>query len=161
MKLSTYQAAGFFPISSVTPDSIIDYPVAAGVTIEKGDYIISDGSGYATQTATDTSALFLGIAASDADNSSGAAGAIDVKVIRAHECANIRFSVPVGNDALITRAIVGYLVDLNTCDKVDIADTTIATGTIAFFIEDFDASTEAQDGNTYGYAVGSFRIGAP
>ena len=160
MKLTHYQAHGFYAISKVGPNAIKDYPAAA-VNITKGDYLISDGSGYATNTATDTSALFLGVAAEDCDNSAGAAGAKNVKVIRAAECANIQFSVPVGTASVITRAMVGYLVDLHTNSEVDISDTTIATGTVAFLVEDFDASTEAVDGNTYGYAIGSFRIGAP
>ena len=160
MKLSHYQAAGFYPISLVAPDAIVEIPVLTAITIEKGDYLIASG-GYATQTATDSSAAFLGIAAEDCDNSAGASGAKSVKVIRAAACGNIRFSVPVGNSALITRAAVGTLCDLHTNALLDIADTTIGTGTVAFWVEDYDASTEAQDGAAYGYAIGSFRIGAP
>lgn len=160
MKLSHYQANGFYPVSLVAPDAVIELPAAA-VSITKGDYIISNGSGYATNTATDTSALFFGIAMESVDNSAGSAGDLNVKVIRAAECANVRFSVPVGTNAVITRAYVGLLVDLHTNSEIDISDTTIGTGTFAFWIEDFDASADAVDGNTYGYAIGSFRVGAP
>jgi len=161
MKLSHYQAAGFYAIGLVAPDAIIELPVAAAITIEKGDYIINNAAGYATQTATDTSLVFHGIAAEDCNNSAGAAGAKIVKVIRAAECNSIRFSVPVGNLAVIARANVGTLCDLNTNALLDIADAACATGTVGFWIEDFDASAEAIDGNTLGYAIGSFRIAAP
>jgi hypothetical protein len=36
MKLSHYQAAGFYPISAVGPDAMFEMPVAAAITIEKG-----------------------------------------------------------------------------------------------------------------------------
>ena len=158
MKLSTYQARGFLCLDSVAPQGLISIPAAA-VAIKKGDYLTDDTNGYATNTATDTSAICHGIAAEDCDNSAGSAGAKSVLVIPI--VGGHRFSIPVGTNAVISRTYVGALYDLNTAYNLDISDTTIATGTYAFWCEDFDASAEAVDGNTYGYAIGSFRIGAP
>jgi len=158
MKLSRYPARGFHLLDNVAPSGCVSIPAAA-VKIYKGDYLTDDTTGYATNTDTDTSAIFLGIAAEDCDNSAGAKGDKDVLVIPYNPA--LRFFVPVGNDAVIARTNVGTLCDLHTAYQLDIADTTIGTGTIAFWIEDYDASTEAVDGNTYGYAIGRFRMGAP
>ncbi len=157
MKLSVYQARGFYCLDNVAPSGCISMPAAA-VDIKKGDYLTDDTTGYATNTATDTSEIFLGIAAEDCSNSGGAKGALSVLVIPPE--AGKRFSVPVGNDAVITRTHVGLLCDLHTAYQLDIADTTITAGEIAFWIEDFDACAEAVDGNTYGYAIGRFRMAA-
>jgi hypothetical protein len=158
MKLTKYQATGFHALDAVPPMGLISIPAAA-VAIKKGDYITDDTNGYATNTATDTSAICHGIAAEDCDNSAGAAGDLSVLIIPI--TSGTRFSVPVGNAAVISRTFVGLLCDLNTVNKLDTADTTIGTGTWAFWIEDFDASAEAIDGNVYGYAIGRFRVGAP
>lgn len=158
MKLPVYQARGFYCLDNVAPEGCISIPAAA-VAIKKGDYITDDTNGYATNTATDTSAICHGIAAEDCDNSAGSAG--DKSVLIIPITSNLRFAVPVGNDAVISRGYVGALYDLHTAYSLDIADTTIGTGTWAFWCEDFDASAEAVDGNTYGYAIGRFRVGAP
>jgi hypothetical protein len=158
MKLSVYQATGFYCLNNVAPEGLIKIPAAA-VAIVQGDYLTDDTNGYATNTATDTSAIVHGIAAEDCDNSAGAAGAKSVLVIPI--TSNERFSVPVGNAALIARTNVGTPCDLHTNNTLDIADVTIATGTFALWVEDFDASTEAVDGNTFGYAIGRFRVNAP
>lgn len=158
MKLSHYQARGFYCLDNVAPSGCISIPAAA-VAIKKGDYLTDDTYGYATNTATDTSAIGYGIAAEDCDNSAGSSGDLSVLVIPFE--AGKRFSVPVGTNAVISRTYVGALYDLNAAYNLDISDTTIATGTMAFWVEDFDACAEAVDGNTYGYAIGRFRVGAP
>jgi len=158
MKLSVYQARGFRCLDTVAPEGLISVPAAA-VRIYKGDYITDDTNGYATNTATDTSAIVYGIAAEDCDNSAGSSGDLDVLIIPI--TSNLRFAVPVGNSAVISRTYVGALYDLHTAYSLDCADTTIGTGTFAFWVEDFDACAEAVDGNTYGYAIGRFRVGAP
>jgi hypothetical protein len=43
---------------------------------------------------------------------------------------------------------------------VDLSDTTITASAFGFWIEDYDASAEAIDGNTFGYAIGRFKINA-
>ena len=155
MKLSRYQAEGFYPLSGISPDGLKQYPAAA-VAIKKGDYLIADGSGYATNTATAVQKLDIGIAAEDCDNSAGLAGALNVLVIPLRE--HIQFSVPVEANALITRAIVGDIVDLESNDGIDISDTTIDPATKGFMIDDIDVSAEAVDANTYGYAIGHFEV---
>jgi hypothetical protein len=57
--------------------------------------------------------------------------------------------------------MVGLTCDLHTNALLDIADTTIGTNTVGFHIEDFDASAEAIDGATLGYAIGTFILRAP
>jgi hypothetical protein len=158
MKLTKYQIRGFHMLDAVPPMGLISIPAAA-VAIKKGDYITDDTNGYATNTATDTSAICHGIAAEDCDNSAGAAGDLSVLIIPI--TSGTRFSVPVGNAAVISRTYVGALYDLHTAYQLDLADTTIGTGTWAFWVEDFDACAEAIDGNVYGYAIGRFRVGAP
>lgn len=155
MKLARYQAEGFYPKSGLSPDGLKQYPAAA-VAIKKGDYLIADGSGYATNTATAVQTLALGIANEDCDNSAGSAGDKDILVIPLRE--HIQFSVPVEANAVITRAIVGDAVDLESNDGIDISDTTITAGHKGFMIDDIDVSAEAIAANTYGYAIGHFEI---
>lgn len=157
MKLSTYQANGFYllsPIDSVS--GLREYPVAASVTIVKGDYCIF-ASGYVTNTATAVQLLLVaGIAAEDADNSAGAAGAINVKIIPL--LPQYQFTAPVAANAVIGRANVGVAYDLEANDDLDISDTTITAGSKAFWVDDYDASAAAVAANTYGYAIGHFDI---
>ena len=155
MKLSCYQANGFYPLTNVAPGGLKQYPAAA-VNIVKGDYIIADGSGYATNTAVAVQTLALGIAAENCNNSAGSAGDLNVLVIPLQE--HIQFSVPVAANALITRAIVGDTVDLEANDDIDISDVTIEPGLKGFMIDDIDASAEAVAANTYGYAIGHFEV---
>lgn len=155
MKLARYQADGFYPLSNIAPSGLRSYPVAAGVTIVKGDYIIPS-SGYATNTATAVQAAVLGIAAEGANNSAGAAGAIDVKVIPL--LPHIQFSVPVAANAVIAQSYVGETYDLEANDDIDLSDTTITAGHLGFMVDDFDASAEAVAANTYGYAIGHFQV---
>ncbi len=157
MKLSVYQARGFYCLDSVAPSGLVSI-AAAAVAIKKGDYLIAS-SGYATNTATDASLVFFGIAAEDCNNSAGSAGDKNVLVIPFNPA--LRFSVPVASTTLIARSNVGAACDLVNAYTVDLADTTIPTGGIALWVEDFDACAEAVDGNTYGYAIGRFRVFAP
>lgn len=159
MELAVHQTRGFYCLSaSGIPAGVVKL-AAAAVNIHKGDYLIDDGSGYATNTATDTSLICYGIAAEPVDNSGGSSGDKDVLVIPFTN--GERFSVPVGTNAVINRGYVGALYDLNTAYNIDISDTTVATGSVGFWIEDFDAGTVAVAANTYGYAIGRLRIAAP
>lgn len=154
MKLSKYQANGFRLLSSVPPGGIREYPVLTATAIVKGDYVVPS-SGYAA-TATAFAVLAFGIAAEDADNTSGASGAINVKCIPL--LSSLQFSVPVAANAVIARSNVGTLVDLENNDDLDLSDTTIAACALGFFIDDFDASAAAVAANTYGYAIGHFVV---
>ena len=157
MKLSSYQANGFYLLNEQTllhNGGYISYKAAA-VNIVKGDYLIFS-AGYVTNTATAVQLLLVaGIAAENCDNSAGAAGDLSVLVIPLLEC--LQFSVPVANDALITQAAVGVGYDLEANDDIDISDTTLVAGAKAFVVDDFDDSAAAIDGNTYGYAIGHFK----
>jgi hypothetical protein len=153
MKLSQYQANGFYLLNP-NFNGLISYKAAA-VNIVKGDYLIFT-AGYATNTATAFQLLLVcGIAAENCDNSAGAVGDKSVLVIPLLE--QLQFSVPVASDALITQANVGVGYDLEANDDIDISDTTLVAGSKVFIVDDFDASAEAIDGNTYGYAIGHFK----
>lgn len=154
MKLAVYQTHGFYLLSSIAPGGLRHYPVAAATSIVKGDYVVPS-SGYAA-TATAVQAAVLGIANADADNSSGAAGDIDVEVIPL--LPQYSFSVPVAANAVIAQSYVGETYDLQNNDDIDLADTGISAGHIGFLVDDFDASTEAVAANTYGYAIGHWQV---
>ena len=157
MKLSTYQAHGFYLLNQQVLANLggpISYKAAA-VNIVKGDYLIFN-AGYVTNTATAFQLLLVcGIALENCDNSAGAAGDLSVLVAPLHMA--LQFSVPVASAALIAQDNVGVAYDLEANDDIDISDTTLVAGSMAFVVDDFDASAGAVDGNTYGYAIGHFK----
>ena len=123
------------------------------VTIVKGQWLDSDGSGYATNTATAFTADALGVALYSKDASDdAAAGTSNVQVILPNP--NLVFIAPVEANALITQAAVGTFVDLESNDGLDISDTS-TTGW-GFMIDEIDVSAEAIAVTTYGYAIGRF-----
>jgi len=155
MKLAVYQAEGFYLLNGVGEGGLRQYNAAA-VSIVKGDYIIPDGAGYATNTATAVQAAALGIAAETVDNSGGAAGDKTIKVIPLE--SKYQFSVPVEAAALATIAAIGDTFNLESNDGIDLSDTTITAGHLGFMVDDLDISAEAQAANTYGYAIGHFQV---
>lgn len=60
----------------------MEHPVAAAVTIYAGSLVCLDASGYATPGADAAGVKFLGVAQESADNSSGSAGDVNVRVRR-------------------------------------------------------------------------------
>lgn len=146
-----YQANGFVPITE--PPARIHRPADTD-TIVKGDVLHDDGNGYATNATTAFAATFLGVAAADCDNAGGSAGDKNVEIYPLD--FNTRYIVPVANNAVITQTIVGTYVDLENNDDIDISDNV--TEGIAFFVEEIDAGTLAVAANTYGYAIGCFRV---
>ena len=150
-RVSRYLANGFIPVTEPPARRLM--PVAASVNIVKGDYIEDNGSGYATNAGTAFASTALGIAAADADNSSGAAGAIEVEYYPID--LKTQYIVPVAADALITQDAVGSIVDLENNDDIDINDTGIASGP-GFYIDEIDVCAAAIAANTYGYAIGHF-----
>lgn len=148
-----YQTNGFIPFSSPPPRI---HRQADTDTFVKGDAIFDDGSGYATNAITAFANTFLGICAADVDNSAGSQGSVDVEIYPFD--SDTLYIVPVAAAALITRTAVGTLVDLENNDDIDISDA-VTTG-IGFWIEEIDVSTEAVAANTYGYAIGRFRVQA-
>lgn len=145
-----YQVNGFIPITE--PPARRTMAVAASTSIVKGDAVFDNGSGYAT-TGTAFASTFLGIAAADADNSAGAAAAISVEYYPID--SKTQYRVPVAANAVISRTVIGTIIDLENNDDVDISDATIASGP-GFFVDDIDISTAAVAANTYGYAIGHF-----
>ena len=152
-KVSRYHENGFYLISQLEGSGLKHQPADTDAIV-KGDACHDDGNGYATNTITAFAVTFMGIAASSVDNSAGTAGAVDVEIIPPFQ--QYQFIVPVANDTTIAQTNVGTIVDLEANDDVDISDVTIAAG-MGFFIDDFDASTEAVAVNTSGYAIGHFR----
>ena len=151
VRVNRYQATGFYPISVV--HRVIWYEAAA-VTIAKGDVLHDDGNGYATNATTAFTHSLLGVAAAACDNGSGAAGADEVAVIPWRD--GEQFIVPVEENAVITQTAVGTLVDLESVNTIDINDTV--TDAPGFFIDEIDAGTDAVAANTYGYAIGRFKV---
>lgn len=145
-----YQANGFIPI--IAPPARITRQMADAIIVVKGDVLIDDGSGYATNTAVLFAATVLGVAA--IDKTGGATdGAESIEIYPLD--FDTQYIVPVAGNTAITRDAVGTYVDLETNGTIDITDEV--TEGLSFFIEDIDISTEAIAANTAGYAIGRFR----
>lgn len=148
-----YQTHGFIPI--VSPPARITRQLAAGVTVVKGDTMIDNGSGYATNTAVLFADTILGVAAASVDDSGGVvAGAKNVEIYPLDD--KTLYIVPVGSADVIDRGDIGVYADLETNDDIDIIDYVVEG--LGFFIEDIDISDEAIAANTAGYAIGRFRF---
>jgi len=154
MKLTEYQAGGFRLLNKIGEGGLRSYPAAA-VTIAKGSALVDDTNGYATNTATDLSAIFLGIAAEPCVNAAGASGDLDVLVIP--PLPQYQFSVPVDGNAVLTRSSVGVVVDIGA-DANHVAINDTVTGNWGFFIDDIDISAAALAVHPYGYAIGHFQM---
>jgi hypothetical protein len=152
MKLTTYQASGFRLLNKIGGGGCRSY-LAADVNIVKGTALVDDTNGYATNTATDLSAIFLGVAAEDCDNS----GADSLSVLVIPPLAEYQFSVPVDGNAVLTQSSVGVIVDIGA-DALHVAINDTVTGNWGFFIDDIDISAEAIAAHTYGYAIGHFQM---
>ena len=145
-----YQANGFIPINEPPARR---YCLAATVEIIKGDFLVDNGSGYATNADTAFAATGKGVAAADLDNNPAVSGAeieyypLDTKT---------QYIVPVAANALITQDAIGSIVDLEANDDIDINDTV--TEGRGFRIDAIDVGTEAVAANTYGYAIGHFEV---
>ena len=150
MKLTSYQASGFRLLNGPNVGGLISYPVHAATTIVKGQALNDDTAGFAINTGTDFASIFLGIAAEPCDNP-GAAGAKDILVIP--PLPQYQWSVPVDGNAVITRTVVGLLIDLGA-DAGHVAINDNPTEGWAFKVEDFDASAEAIAAHAFGYAIG-------
>ena len=144
-----YQTHGFIPISS--PPARVTR-LAADVNIVKGDALHDNGTGYATNETTAFAATFLGIAAANCDNSGASGLSVEIYPLD----FNTLYIVPVAANAVITQTVVGTYCNLSNND--DIAINTNPSEGIAFFVEEIDASATAITANTYGYAIGRFRV---
>lgn len=104
------------------------YPVAAAIKIFAGALVCVNASGLATKGAVSTTLKTVGVAVEQADNSAGAASAINVKVRRG--CW--RFANSSAGDQ-ITLADVGatcFVVDDQTVAKTNGSSTRSAAGVV-------------------------------
>lgn len=98
---------------------LLSLAVSAGEMIYNGALVCVDSDGYAVPAADTAGYVFMGVATQQADNSSGADGAVNVTIKR---CGRFLLG---WNGAGLTQAAVGnlaYAVDDQTVDAPD--DTT-------------------------------------
>lgn len=155
MKLTHYQAAGFYLISDPGKAGYVDAVLLAGQHPEKGDAMCDDGSGLVTDAGADLAATFRGIAAEDLDDSASAGGKV-IKIIP--PLPNNRFAVPC-DTTVIAVTDVGELLDLGADSAHVNPGDTLTTGW-AFIVEDYDISAEALAACTQGFAIGHFEMRA-
>lgn len=104
------------------------FPVEAATKIYGGALVCINSSGRATKGAVSTTLKCVGVADALADNSTGAAGAINVKTKR----GTYKFGNSASSD-LITLADIGasaYIVDDQTVAKTNGGSTRSVAGTI-------------------------------
>lgn len=151
MKLERYFSR-FHLISALASQGLIYYPVKSGQAIRLG-YAVGFSGGYAQEITSIQGVAFAGIAATaNTAAEASADGAVYVGVIP--PLPQHRFAVPVEQNAVIAQTDVGGINDLQSAYSIDINDD-ITLG-IGFRIDDFDASAEAVDANTNGFAIGHF-----
>jgi hypothetical protein len=153
MKLTHYQAEGFYLISNLCAGGLMKCKLSTPAAINKGDALCDDGSGYVTDAGADLAATFVGIAA---ESTTVAGAQTEIMVIR--PLASNKFSVPC-DTAVATQSDVRELIDLGAdSSHVNPADT-LTTGW-AFIVEDVDISAAALAADAQGYAIGHFEMRA-
>lgn len=155
MKLSKYQARGFYLVSSLSESGLKKKTVTTGQTIYKGDALYDAGSGLVSVQSSDFSAAFVGIAAEAVDDSASAGGKT---VMIIPPFPQNQFTVPCGS-TLVATTDIHELCDLDD-DAYSINPGDNVTTGWAFVIDDIDVSAEAIAANTYGYAIGHFEMRA-
>lgn len=126
---------------------------AAAVNITKGQALIDDGSGFATNTPiTAFAATFIGIAGADCSNSAGAAGDLSVMVIKPNP--KLYFWVPNGSATVAAATDRGEVIDLKSATTVDVTDNTLVS--FGFEVVEIDISTAALAANAGGFVKGRF-----
>lgn len=145
MKLARYQVTGFIPVNDAPTRKTA---TAAAVTITKGDSLFWT-AGTLTNANITFAATFAGVAAADC------ASGETVEYFPVDE--KTRYSVPVATNAVLVAAThVGTNNDLSAHGTLALNDDP--TEGFAFQIDDIDISAEAIVANTYGYAIGHFRV---
>lgn len=128
---------------------------AAAVSIAKGDFLIDNGSGQATNVVTAFIHVTpLGVAAAPANNSAGTAGDIQVSYIPWE--AGYYFWVPNESATVAAQADIGTTLDLASNHGVDVTDNAVVG--LGFKVVDVDISTEAVAVETGGYVKGKFVV---
>ena len=165
-KVNRFLTTGFIPLE--VPPSRRQVPIAANITILRGDALFDNGAGYATNAPTAFTALFLGIAAAPCSNVAGstdfinrnpaiaiaAAGAFNVEYYPKE--TPIQYVVPVAAAALVTIAAIGSTVDLQANNTIDVSDAV--TEGQAFWVDEIEVSAPAIIANAFGYAIGHFVV---
>ena len=101
---------------------IIEIPVYTGVHIYAGGFVcVNTGHGYAIPGADAAGNVCMGIAESEADNSSGASGAINVRVRRSGV-----FLLNATSIAITSQGVVMYVIDDQTFDETHGGNTVVA-----------------------------------
>lgn len=95
-------------------------PVAASKNLYEGTFVFLDAAGRATDVKVDANTIFAGIAIQQADNSSGAAGDINVEVY-----TNGDFELAVGSLALANGGAAVYASDNYTATLTATANPRI------------------------------------
>jgi len=153
MKLSHYQAEGFYLISQLQAGGLMKCKLSTPAAINKGDALCDDGSGYVTDAGADLAATFVGIAA----ESTTVAGA-QTEIMVIPPLYFNKFAVPC-DTTVIAQTDVRELVDLGADSSHVNPGDTITTGWV-FVVEDIDISAEALAADTQGYAIGHFEMRA-
>jgi hypothetical protein len=146
-----YITKGFQPASPISNLGLV-YMDQAAVSIEQGDAIFSDGSGYATNVGTAFAATFLGVAHVASDNSAGSDG--DVKIGYTPAQARQQYWVKCSTTTAVAATHTGLTIDLDANDAVDPGDTTCLY--YGFVVTKVDVSTAAVAANTQGFVKGYF-----
>src|SRR3990167_3663414 len=144
-----YSTQGFVPATVIDGVGFI-YLAQAAVAITKGDIVVDDGTGYATNVGTAFAATFRGIAATTVDNSAGAAG--DTKIPIIPPSANVKFWVKNESATVAAQTDVGEIVDLESDDGIDVTDTTVIE--YGFLIDEIDITAAAVAANAGGFVLG-------
>lgn len=144
MNLERY-TLGFIPVDAPPARR---RATAAAVTIVKGD-ALAWTSGTLTNAGVTFAATFAGIAAADCA-SGGTVEYYPVDTLT-------QYKVPVAaNTVLVAVTHIGTNNDLSTCASIAVNDDP--TEGFAFQIDDIDITADAIAANTYGYAIGHFRV---
>lgn len=155
MKLTKYQAKGFFLISALSQSGLKKGTLTTGQNISKGDALYDAGSGLLSAQTSDFTAAFMGIAAESIDDSASAGG----KTIMYYPpFPQNQFSVPCAT-TLIAQTDVGELIDLDDDANTVNPGDNVTTGW-AFVVDGIDVSAEALAANSYGFAIGHFEMRA-
>ena len=109
------------------------YPVAASTTIYKGSMVTLSDAGFAKPAADLANERVVGVADEKVDNSAGAAGALNVRVISGRA---FRFAA-----SSITQAMLGdpmFVVDDQTFDDAAGATNDVPCGRLVEFVSTTD-----------------------
>jgi len=147
MRDNKYDLRGFQLVNNLDAAGYI-YLDQAAVSIEAGDAIFDDGSGYATNVGTAFAATFRGIAGVAKDNSAGSDG--DVKIPVIPPLPHYKFIVKNESATVLAQTDVGEIVDLESNDGIDCTDNTNVEWCCV--IDEIDISTKAVAANTGGFA---------